>query len=172
MYDPTIFDNIKIVLEGSVYDRDLDHQWTILQRQDLVDLASMARTFFIQFTIRNQPAVIAGIKIKSDIHDFATEWLNVGEHKAGCFLEIQFLASVADPEICARIQQELMNIWRARPIIRQHLQFAYPNQNQRYQNEIVLHFDRKIDETNIVDIDAILDHVMISLQFLNDLQKV
>lgn len=49
MFDPTIYENVKVVLEGELYDRDLDGEITITNRSDLVDLATLSRTYVVAF---------------------------------------------------------------------------------------------------------------------------
>jgi hypothetical protein len=172
MYDPSIFDNLKIVLEGAVYDRDLDERWIVLGREDLIDLAQMSRTFRIRFSAKPSPGVVATVTLGSELKDFAAEWLQQKSFTPGCFLEVSFLTSLKDSDLCATIAQQLTGIWGGRPIIRQHLSFPYPQQTVGYQNDISLHFDRKIDESNISDIDSMLDHVSLSLEYLNNMHLV
>lgn len=172
MYDPSIYDNLKIVLEGAVYDRDLDERWVVLGREDLVDLAQMARTFRIRFHAKHAPAVVATLTLGSELQDFAAEWLQQSTVQAGCYIEVSFLTAVTDVQACAEIEKQLQGIWGGRPIIRQHLSFPYPQKSAILQNDISLHFDRKIDESNIADIDSVLDHVSLSLESLNRMHPV
>ena len=39
MFDPTAYDNLKVILEGAVYDLDLSGELKIIERNDIVDLA-------------------------------------------------------------------------------------------------------------------------------------
>lgn len=54
MFDPTVFDNLKVVLEGCVYDYDLEDKIVVTGRNDIVDLATLTRTFSIRF-MRRRP---------------------------------------------------------------------------------------------------------------------
>lgn len=38
MFDPTAFDNMKVVIEGAIYDLDLDGEISIIDRNDLLIL--------------------------------------------------------------------------------------------------------------------------------------
>jgi len=49
MFDPTAFDNMKVVLEGSLYDLDISGEIRVVNREDLVNLARMEREFSITF---------------------------------------------------------------------------------------------------------------------------
>lgn len=42
---PTVFDNLKTVLEGSIYDFEIQGVLEVVSRDDLVDLANLTRTF-------------------------------------------------------------------------------------------------------------------------------
>ncbi|UTW70295.1 hypothetical protein KHA80_06930 [Anaerobacillus sp. HL2] len=41
MFDPTIYENLKVVIEGEVYDHDMNGRILIIQI-DIVDLATMS----------------------------------------------------------------------------------------------------------------------------------
>ena len=171
MFDPTIFDNLKIVLEGAVYDRDLDMRWAVLHREDLVDLASMGRTFIISFSQKDKPVVVATVELSSDIRDFSGEWLSDSERKPGCIFLVKFVTSIDNLDQCESIKLNLLDIWGGRPLIQQHLTFTWPQKAEHWQVEIVLHFERKFDETNIMDIENVLDHISLSLDYLNGLHR-
>jgi len=53
MFDPTAFDNLKVVLEGIVYDMDLNGMIQILDRNDFVNIAKMERTYNISFSLND-----------------------------------------------------------------------------------------------------------------------
>ncbi|QNG61538.1 hypothetical protein H4O14_08705 [Bacillus sp. PAMC26568] len=41
MFDPTAFDNLKVVLEGEIYDADLEGIIEVIKRKDIVDLQQL-----------------------------------------------------------------------------------------------------------------------------------
>jgi hypothetical protein len=49
MFDPTVFDHLKTVLEGAIYDEDIAGELFVINREDFVNLALMSRTFRISF---------------------------------------------------------------------------------------------------------------------------
>ena len=62
MYDPTIFDNLKVAFENQVYDLDnLENEITITNRIDRMDFAVMGREFTIEFTLVDLPDVTVEI---------------------------------------------------------------------------------------------------------------
>ncbi len=172
MFDPSIFDNLKIVLEGAVYDRDLSSHWVVLNRADRLDLAAMSRDFRIQFCVKDEWAVMATVSLRSVLKDFAAEWLADQVETPGCFLEVVFTMQVRRAEECARIESLIQNIWGGRPLLSQELSFKHPHVEEGFKNEITLHFDRKIDESNIVDLESVLEHVHQTLDELNKWSRV
>jgi hypothetical protein len=51
MFDPTVFDNLKVIIEGAIYDLDLDGELQVVNRRDLVDLANMSRQFSMDIAV-------------------------------------------------------------------------------------------------------------------------
>jgi IS4 transposase len=49
MFDPTAFDNMKVIIEGLLYDKDLDGEYEITDRNDFVNLSKMDRLFSIRY---------------------------------------------------------------------------------------------------------------------------
>lgn len=49
MFDPTAFENLKIVIEGAVYDRDFSGEILVTDRNDIINLAKLERRFEISF---------------------------------------------------------------------------------------------------------------------------
>ncbi len=52
LFDPTAFDNMKVVLEGAVYDRDILGDILVVKRDDLVNLATLSRQFMMEFQLK------------------------------------------------------------------------------------------------------------------------
>lgn len=181
MFHPIIFDNIKIVLEGAVYDRDFDGAITVTGRSDVVDLATFHRLFMIDFYLAEQTgrenAVSAQIQLKSSLTDIAAEQLEqkLTEH-VGCTICIHFSMSIRE------IRQEtesitgiLNDIWGDRPHITQFVgarldehRLSWPP--ERFNNKVTLDFHRKIDEGNIEDMRHLVDHCVQSLVQLQAFQ--
>lgn len=98
MFDPTIYDNLKTVLEGACYDLDAEGEFLVTGREDLVDLASYSRTFRLRVR-RGEGRCEAAVALISDLADFAGELRRV--HLAGeppgarVQLELQFPLSVS-----------------------------------------------------------------------------
>ncbi|WP_209122168.1 hypothetical protein [Alkalihalobacillus sp. BA299] len=173
MFDPTIYENLKVVLEGAIYDLDFANEIIVIDRADLVDLAKMAREFKMQFqtctTNSNYP--IAEVRLLSGLQDFATEKITSNEKTAGCVLEVNLFTKIIDvTKDCFDIETVLNQIWKSRPIISQNITFSYGIEHV-LENKINISFGRKINEDQIDDFEQILNFTLKSLQFLENIIK-
>lgn len=173
MFDPTIFDNIKVVLEGEIYDLDLSGTVNVIGREDQVNLAAMTRKFIVKFKLADSKKdLIAEINLSAGTEDLAKEILESREgYKPGCEIIIKFMTQVTEPKAQCRSIEEILNkIWDDRPEISQILSYEYKKEKQEkliLNNEITLNFGRKIDEDNIGDIHVLLEYTLRSLDALN-----
>jgi len=172
MFDPTIYENIKVVLEGEIYDVDLSGKILVTMRKDLIDLATMSRKFVIQFRLLDSvKEIYAEINLIANTEDLANEILERDVMNSGCEIIIKFYTVVADSENeCKKIDNKLSTIWDNRPEITQRLSYNYiQNENNRPEllNEISLNFGRKIDEENISDIHNLVEYTIKSLKELS-----
>ena len=173
LYDPTIFENLKVAFENQVYDLDnLDGKVTITNRVDRMDFAIMARDFAIQFTLVNQPDVTAEIVLRASVNDLAGEILELPSKTLGCSLLIRFNKRVQNVAIqCKQIEQALNVIWETDIQLTQTVSFLYEQEASSYQNLIEVKFMSKINEERMGDIADFLDHVVESLEVLNVLEE-
>ncbi|WP_088072133.1 hypothetical protein [Gottfriedia luciferensis] len=90
MFDPTAFDNMKVVIEGILYDKDLDGEYSIIDRNDFVNLSKMDRLFSIQFKLKeNLNATSCKFSMGTTVNDLYNELIN-GNTEVGCFIELEF----------------------------------------------------------------------------------
>jgi hypothetical protein len=181
MFHPTVFDNIKVVLEGAVYDCDFEGAITVTGRSDIMDLATFHRLFQIEFRLAdstvNEKTVTAQIQLRTTLADIAAEQLEQPlTERIGCTICIHFHLAVRDviPETEA-ITLALNDIWGNRPHITQYVgarlgehRLIWPP--EQYETKVTLDFHRKIDEGNIEDMRHLIDHCVQSLIVLRRMQ--
>lgn len=179
MFHPIIYDNIKVVLEGAVYDRDLEGEIIVHSRADVVDLATFHRQFQIEFSLSEQvdphKKVTAMIQLKTQLADIASEQLeqSLTDH-VGCTICIHFTLDITDVLAETHTVTHILNeIWGHRPHITQEISTRFDEHRQLewppsiFRNRITLDFHRKIDEGNIEDIHDLVEHCIQSLSRLN-----
>lgn len=177
MFHPLVFDNIKVVLEGAVYDRDFEGAITITNRSDVMDMATFQRLFQIEFKLADQNeninAVRAEMQLRTKLADIAAEQLEqpLTEH-IGCTICIHFsllMKNYADvPTEAREITSILNDIWGQRPYITQRVSTRLEEHRidwppKELHNHITLDFHRKIDEGNIDDLNELIDYTIRSL---------
>ncbi|WP_017727742.1 hypothetical protein [Halalkalibacterium ligniniphilum] len=169
MFDPTIYENLKVILEGNVYDLDLAGEINVINRSDLVDLATMSRMYSVEFQTREAQSSYpyAEILLQTSIVDFTIEKIEGDEKKAGCEIEVNFYAKIEEPEKdCPTIEKHLADVWNQRPVIRQEIMYQFGRENQMF-TKININFERKINEQQIDDLRGIVEYSLQSLDYLN-----
>lgn len=169
LFDPTAFDNMKVVIEGALYDLDLAGEIVINDRNDFVNIAKMSRSFDISFELpeTEKNSVIARIEIKSNLKNLAAELLSgdQSENQSGCFVKLEFFHDgVTKKRDLANIHQILLEIWGEKRIIRQTVMIhsTIPGNN----NVITIDFDKVITEDHLEDLVEMVNHMITTMQRL------
>lgn len=193
MFDPTIFDNLKVTLEGALYDLDREEALSVIGREDLVDLASMGRTFRMRFR-RLEGTCVGEVTLRSELDDFAGELrpLRIADAASapGAHLRLMFelpeskLDSVSaahaaiaeDWNEAAEIAIELVSVIvpeasdggvrRTDEPVGEY-GIAHGRLSERQHARIILSFRGKIDEADIGEIPVMLEQAAISLEQLD-----
>jgi hypothetical protein len=171
MFDPTIYENMKVVIEGAVYDLDLAGEILVTNRSDRVELSTMSRSYSIQFKLLGLGDVIAELCLAAATEDLASEILEKTTVTPGCTLQIGFQMQINDvEEDCSAVQHILFDIWGNSCTLSQKLSYIYgKNHLSNYLNEINLDFGRKFGEGIIDDIPSMLEHIVLSMERLNEI---
>jgi hypothetical protein len=166
MFDPTVYENLKVIAEGAVYDRDLDGEILVTNRQDLIDLATMSRTYQISFQLKNeQPTAV--FMLAADTQNLAGEILEE-RFVPGCRLQLMFTFSLPSLEICSQIQQLFIHIWGKERMITQKISYEYNKQAVSYENEVTISFQKVITEDHADDFPEIIEYMIETLHTLKD----
>lgn len=108
MFDPTAYENIKVVFEGLVYDHDLDGNIKIIERNDIVNLADLSRTYNLTFTHKRDRKQSLKVKIEltSSFRQIASEWIPMTT-VPGVNVSIQFIIENEMDEILKKRMMKL-----------------------------------------------------------------
>ncbi|MFB6364580.1 hypothetical protein ACFCP7_11000 [Paenibacillus elgii] len=175
MFDPTIFDNLKVVLEGHLYDLDAEQTIRVIGREDFIDLASMKRIFSMRIR-RDEGCCQAEISMTSVLSDFAGERFRLVEpgERPGAKLALRLDMPLSHSEHAAELHRAMADRWAEEARIR-HERLAefvpddgpgrsgggFSDENGAYR--IHIEFIRKIDESHICDMESLLTHLVDSL---------
>lgn len=164
MFDPTVFENIKVALENQIYDLDnLSDQIRIINRIDRFEMSVMSREFALQFKLVEQVDVTAEIRLTATLKQLAAEILEMPDETPGCSLYLRFYLQVEDmPKQCKRIDEILQRIWEPEEPPTQTISFVY-GQEQAVSNTVEMRFNRNINEDQMGDIPDLIEYVLRTL---------
>jgi hypothetical protein len=179
VFDPTIFDNWKVVLEGAMYDIDREGEAEVIGREDLMDLAALSRSFRIAVR-RPGGNGRAEIRLASGLADFAGERYDLrlsDLEPPGIRLEVRFTLPGARIRDVASIHAAIAGIWtaadeetevchRVRIEVDPHAPPTSAAEDAGSSYEIAILFHRKRNEEHIGEIDVLQDKLLSSLDAL------
>lgn len=168
MFDPTAFDNMKVVIEGALYDLDSSGAIVITDRNDLINLAKMSRQFNVSFQLPNS-SIIAVIEMKSMLVNLAAELIpnSLSGQLAGCHVKLEFFLEHRDKKLDYHaLEAILLNVWGANRKITMAVQYDPLENEQKISNVITVEFDRLISEDQLDDLVEMTEVMTSTLQQL------
>lgn len=171
MFDPTVFENLKVAIENQIYDLDnLDEIIHITNRIDRIDMSVMSREFALCFHRVGMEDVSAEFRLDASLQDLAAEILEYPGEDPACTLRLCFNMPIHDVDSeCPQIDDILQRIWEPSVKPTQTISFVYGQEPMHYLNKIELRFHRKINENQMEDIPNLIEHALHTLTELNRL---
>ena len=97
MFDPTAFENIRVVMEGILYDYDLAGDIIIIDRNDLINTAKLSRIYDISFQLTqtqqvSEPKITCKVSLTANLENLSAELLPtlLLKREAGCVMNIEY----------------------------------------------------------------------------------
>jgi hypothetical protein len=164
MFDPTVFDNLKVIIEGAIYDLDLDGELQVVNRRDLVDLATMSRQFSMDIAV--SPKMLGRVELSSNLENISGELLKRLD-RPGCSVTVSFFQEVKRSSIInERLEQwkkEIQDIWgESWGMELSSTETLDPKQPLKLSATI--RFNRLFYEDNIDDLQELLPYVISTLK--------
>lgn len=172
MFDPTAFENMKVVIEGALYDRDLDGEIAIIDRNDLMNLAKLSRIYEVTFTESANSSVQCTLILQASLENLASELLpsHLESQQSGAHLTILFkMRHENRQELHEKIEKELARIWGSDRSIIQNVSFNPMEKTGEIMKEIKLEFNRLIVEDQIDDLFMMVDYILASIKKLKQI---
>lgn len=171
MFDPTAFENLKVVLEGAFYDLDLEGEIKIIDRNDLVNTAKLSRKFELFFQLPQfvHAPITAKLELAADLENLAAELLpgSLTQLCSGCFLHFEFSFEqqnrIMDYE---QIEKILADRWGENRTITQAVTFYPLQEDKKWHSVIKLEFNRLIHEDQMDDLISMVDAIITTLSEL------
>ena len=168
-FDPTAFENMKVVAEGAFYDLDLEGKAIVTDRQDLINLAEMSRSFAI--TIQSHTAggrePSGTVKMEAGLENLSSELLKGGNPKeAGVRMMVQIdltgPVSEAESQILYDTAEEIWGKERDISVIRTETKEG-KNSAAVYTAQCRICFGRLIGEDQIDDLPIMAGYLLETL---------
>ncbi len=173
MFDPTAFENMKVILEGALYDLDLRGEIVIIDRNDVLNMAKLSRCFDLSFTLANnedQP-VIAKFRLQSELKNFAAELLpdSLMKSFAGSYINLEFsLPQQQERADYDDIAEILTEIWGANRKIT--IRTVMDQLTGHFEKSIAaIEFTRLIREEQMEDLVEMINFMKTTLHRLQSL---
>jgi hypothetical protein len=167
MFDPTAFDNIKVVLEGALYDLDLEGQICIVDRNDIVNVAKLSRQSEMTIKKNRDSKSSCTVVLRADISNLAAELHPKlqSEKDAGCHFKMVF-SILEQRSFDIRILEVLQSIWGKDREYHCKI-ISDPLQDQSGNKvEVEVNFKRLIYEEQMEDLTVLADVILQSLDKL------
>jgi len=171
-FDPTAYENFKIIIEGSLYDADFTGDIKIINRSELVDLAVLSRSFEMQFKLPDYAGLIGGIQIRASLKNLADEILFHNDSLAAAHIDVYFQYDEKDEskeEMVHSLASVLRHIWGSeREILTSVTKHYHNNAYSHHVNKIVVSFNRLVTEEQADDLYELVEFAIRSLIKLSE----
>ncbi|WNB93771.1 hypothetical protein [Bacillus sp. NEB1478] len=175
MFHPSVYDNLKVVLEGVVYDSDFSGEIEIIDRKDIVDFAVIEKSISLSFIVLGISDSINGkIILSTNLEKLATEKLQDIPENAGCNLSIQIETPVYEIETDCKQLQLILRKWTTGEIkgkIEQKLTYIYGESRNVFNNTVSIEIEKPVTEDDTDRFSAVLGHVIASIKEFNQYFK-
>ncbi|WHY95577.1 hypothetical protein [Peribacillus simplex] len=171
MFDPTAFENMKVVLEGAVYDRDFIGDIMVIKRDDIVNLSTMSRSYKIEMELKKPiaPISISGaIELQASLKNLSSELLDtaIDDTHSGCTVDI-FIAfpKKLDEVNAEQLLNELEKIWGNQRIITVTTSDTVSKKMQHVTSSVYkVSFGRLVKEEQMDDLEDMVEYLIQSIQ--------
>lgn len=174
MFDPTAFENLKVVMEGCFYDYDLNGEIVITDRNDLVNLAKLSRTFEITFRKKRESRAAATFILQADLANLAAELLPASSlnSQSGASVSLKIVLLHPEDDLLYKKSLGLLkSIWGNEHIIRQHITKNISDEQSYVEIELTLSFNRIIQEDQVDDLENMAEYMVRTVTEMDNLIK-
>lgn len=174
MFDPTAYENMRVVIEGELYDRDLVGEISIIDRNDLINMAKLLRSYEVIFVKRGHEVVQCQLLLEARLENLAAELLpaQLNTKLAGVTLSIMFtFQHEKSSDLHNIIEKELIDIWGSDRTIQQRVIYEPLMPERNITTEATIKFERLIFEEQIDDLIDMLDYCLETLERVYSLTK-
>lgn len=167
MFDPTVFDNLKVIVEGYLYDLDLENTISITNRNDIVDLATMSRKCIITFSNVNKRNPTVNFEIEMSQKQLAGELLQTLK-TPGCQLTVSFQEELKNPKYGEFLLKKLQKMWGEDHLVKLFITEELTASSPIFYHQYQVSFQRRYGED---DLEELLNVATQSVSLLKMMTK-
>ncbi|OIK07444.1 hypothetical protein [Bacillus sp. MUM 13] len=180
MFDPTAYENMKVVIEGAFYDRDLEGEIAVTGRQDIMNLADLSRKFSIEMELKEHMQIRTlkgGMTIEASLENLGSELLQpiLNESQAGCSVRIfiSFPYQLKQQEI-GGLMALLSDIWGEERLIEITSSKVTESRSEAHEflTNASISFGRLVAEDQLDDLLDMIDYLIRSLEKIHSFLAV
>ncbi|MFE8702141.1 hypothetical protein ACFYKX_16200 [Cytobacillus sp. FJAT-54145] len=173
MFDPTAFENMRVVMEGALYDQDLNGEIRIIDRNDLINTAKMSRAYEITLSLpEGSDKNTCTFLMEAKLENLAAELLPPvhSEALSGCHVSITFnISHQAIEGIQHTINEIIKEVWGEERQFEQKIVVDPFSQNDLVTTEVKVQFNRLVYEDHIDDLVHMVEYMILTLQRLKNI---
>ncbi|WP_338470019.1 hypothetical protein R4Z10_14535 [Niallia sp. XMNu-256] len=170
MFDPTAFENIRVVLEGIFYDKDLAGELIIIDRNDTINTAKLSRIYDVSFQLQpseiiNEPKITCKITIEAKLQNLSAELLPSlrTKNEAGCIFFSEFIFEHEKDEFFLKqIESILKETWK-KVKIKQTVVYEPFKRGKKMEHHGFLEFNQLLTEDHMNDLPDIAQQIVETL---------
>lgn len=178
MFDPTAFENMKVVLEGAMYDKEFNGEAFVTNRSDIVNLSNLSRQYEIEIALNEKHSLKANILLEADIENLASEIIGYSKRgnsaTPGCAVAVSFILPYEfDKQEADQLIDSLEAIWGKKRIITvsSTIQFSNGEITPAPSSRASVLFGRLITEEQMEDLLIMANYMADSLSMIDKLHN-
>jgi hypothetical protein len=172
MFDPTAFENMKVVMEGIFYDKDLSGEIVIVDRNDLINTAKLSRSYDLSFQLplAKKEKVTCKFTLSAGVENLTAELLEISADLAGCTAKIEFFTQHEYIEpLFLHIEELLSGIWGKKRAISLMVCRNSIKSNEKVLYTGTISLNRIIQEDQLDDLTEMTDYMIMTLDKLEEI---
>ncbi|WP_409251107.1 hypothetical protein V1502_13180 [Bacillus sp. SCS-153A] len=158
MFDPTAYENLKVVLQGALYELDLMGTLKVVNREDIVDLASLNRRYSLTLCNPDAEEITVTVTLAAGVKEWNAEAFPKAGEEPGATLQVHYQS--AGRRFSETFMDSLEDWWGPQRNIEWR---EVTSSSQPFLHQGIINFNRLITEEMVDDLEEVAVHVENSL---------
>ncbi|WP_421379064.1 hypothetical protein ACOJQI_14495 [Bacillus salacetis] len=158
MFDPTAYENLKVVLQGALYELDIMGSLKVTNREDIIDLASLERRYSLTLSNPVKDGVTVMVTLSAGIKEWNAEAYPKQGLEPGAMLQVQYQSKGSS--FTDSVMAGIENWWGPKRDIEWR---EITSTSQPFLHQGIVNFNRIITEEMVDDLEEVVVHIENSL---------